>query len=195
MVAPEAPPAETAVALTGDSPVTYPDDVVLDVTVSSAGGTPTGSVAILDEAGDEVATADLDGAGGAVVPVEGVLPGNHTFTAVYTPDSEVFAGSESAEVPVRVNRAPSTLGIRRTGTEGRQMTFAVTLDIRNLPSQGTVRIIDRGKVVRNVTFGGNSDTRSVTLTLARGPHAIQAVFLPTAVAQASRSRTLTFTTR
>ncbi len=195
VVAPEAPPAATSVALSGDSPVTYPDDVVLDVTVSSAGGTPTGSVAILDEAGDEVATADLDGAGGAVVPVEGVLPGDHTFTAVYTPDSEVFAGSESAEVPVQVNKAPSTLGIRRTGTEGGRVTFAITLDIRNLPSKGTVRILDRGRVIRNVTFGGNNDTRSVTLTLGRGQHAIQAAFPATPVALASRSRTLTFTVR
>ena len=71
-----------------DGPVTYPGDVVVDVLVSSEDGTPTGTVAILDEAENEVATASLDGGGGAVVRVPGIRPGRHLFTAAYTPDSE-----------------------------------------------------------------------------------------------------------
>ncbi len=195
VVAPEAPPAATSVAMSADSPVTYPADVVLDVTVSSEGGTPSGEVAILDEADNEVATATLDGAGGAVVPVEGVRPGAHTFTAVFTPDSEAFAGSTSEAVPVRVYRAPSTVEIDRTGTDGRRVTFSVTLTIPDLPSIGTVRIADRGTFVRTMNFGGRNPTRTVTLSLARGRHVIRAVFMGTAEAQGSKSDALEFILR
>ena len=81
-----------------------------------------------------------------------------------------------------VVRAPSSTRIRRTATDGRVVSFAVTVTIPRLPSTGVVRITDRGRVVRTVQFTG-APTRTVRVSLPRGSHVVRAVFAGSDVAR------------
>ena len=189
-------PSATTVTLSAGSPVAYPRPVRFDVDVAAAGGTPSGSVSVLDAAGRTVGTASLSG-GDATVTVRGLRPGTRRYTASYTPDSPDFTAATSTAVGVRVTKAPSTTGLAVQRLSDRRVRITVRLAIEGLPSRGPVVVSDAGDRLRVVRFDGTGRTRSVVVRLGPGRHALRATYDGTALVRGSRSpvRTVAFRAR
>jgi hypothetical protein len=86
------------------SPITYGDSVGLTANVTSAAGTPSGSLTFL-EASNPLTTVSLDGAGAATFTPGLLTAGPHSFTASYAGGAG-FEASDSAPAIVSVTPAP-----------------------------------------------------------------------------------------
>jgi len=90
-------PATTITTITSDAPdPSLPGQTyVVAVNVTSAAGTPTGSVAVNDGAG---ASCNITlASGGGSCQLASATVGNKTLTATYTPASQAYAGSSDTE--------------------------------------------------------------------------------------------------
>lgn len=181
----------TTVAVGTPATVTYPGVVELPVTVSATGETPTGVVEVFDATSTSVGMAVLaDGA--ATVSVEGVLPGSSTFTVAYLPDNAHFASSSSEPVTATVDKASSTLKLgakvvkKAKGAKKAVASVTVTLSVPGLTPGGTVKITDKGTVLRTVTVDA-SGKATITVKVAKGNHRLRAWFAGSDLVTASSS--------
>jgi hypothetical protein len=104
-------PAATTTNLTSaPNPSVFGQTVTLNVTVTSAGGTPTGSVEFF-AAGVSLGIATLDGSGAASITIANLPVGTTALTANYqgNPNAPAFAPSSSATVNHVVNKASTTM--------------------------------------------------------------------------------------
>jgi polygalacturonase len=100
--------ADTSTTLAPSAnPIAYPNSVTLNVTVSSPGSTPSGSLTFL-EGTNQLNTASLDGSGAATFTPGLLNAGPHTFSASYAGGSG-FLASDSAPLIVNVTPAPLTI--------------------------------------------------------------------------------------
>ena len=124
--------APTTTVLALDEPtVTYsaPQGEVVSVTVTSASGTPTGSVAITVPNGNVGCTATLSGGfGSCTVPSYWGFPQVMTVKAVYSGDS-LFAASTSGQQYYKILKDPTTTTLNEspaTVTYGDEQTSLIT---------------------------------------------------------------------
>jgi hypothetical protein len=123
-------PTTTVLAL-GEPTVTYsaPQGEVVSVTVTSASGTPAGSVAITVPNGNVGCTATLSGGlGSCTVPSYWGFPQVMTIKAVYGGDS-LFAGSTSGPQSYTILKDPTTTALNEspaTVTYGDEQTSLIT---------------------------------------------------------------------
>jgi hypothetical protein len=90
------------------NPSTFGQAVTFTATVTSTGGTPTGTVTFKDGA-TTLGTGTLNGAGQATFTTAALAAGSHSITAAYAGDAN-FIGSTSPALTQVVN-APTTLGL------------------------------------------------------------------------------------
>ncbi|MBU4337330.1 MAG: Ig-like domain repeat protein, partial [Actinobacteria bacterium] len=194
--------------------VTVPAPTVTTTTLKVTGGTKagqqqtltatvkpkaaTGTVAFLDGT-TQVATATVtNGTAKATTTLSG---GTHSLTAVFTPDSGLYAGSTSAAVTVKVSASKTSTSLSLSPskvTVGKPVTAKVTVRSDTAPVAGaTVEVVEGGKVVATGTLTGTGLTGSASIalptTLTAGKHTFTARLVGTADLAASTSAKATVT--
>ena len=164
--------------------VTAGSPVTLSVTVTSAGGTPAGTVTFFDSASALSGPVGLDASGKAVFQVSTLTVGPHTITATYSGNAN-FLNSTSNSVTVTVNSlvVPVTPTITLSAapnpsTLGGAVTFTATLTAGSGTPTGEVTFFDGNNPLgAAVTLAGNpSKATFVTSTLGVGVNVITAKY-------------------
>ena len=165
------PVIPTVSLVSSDNPVLVGNAVSFTAMVSSASGTPTGSVNFLDGT-TSLGSATLSG-GAAVLTTSSLTAGSHSITAVYSGDT-VFATVTSAALTQTVNSSaigiPSGGSSTATVTAGGTATYmlqvtppstgpSLTFSVTGLPSGATATFSPS-------TVAAGSATTNVTLTIA-----------------------------
>jgi hypothetical protein len=176
-------PEATAVQLTA-APMTalVGETVTLSALVTSAAGTPGGTVNFLD--GTTVLNPTpigLDSTGHATFQTAALAQGTHAITAVYAGSSGLQAGT-SAAVTVTINAPapPRPTGVvashSRKGMTGVSIAFDRDLDPSSARTAGLYLVLGAVKKGRKIVYSRNlplkppsygAGTRKVTLVLAR----------------------------
>ena len=152
----------------------------LNATVTSTGGTPTGSVTFYDGA-SALVTAPLTG--GSATALVGPLPRGLTqITATYVPDNSAFLGSTSqaVQLSVEVPAAATTTVLSVTplqSVRGQAVTLTAAVTSVGGSPFGSVVFTDGADVLDSRPLTG--PTVSITTTeLSAGEHTLRAVFVP-----------------
>jgi len=127
----------TSTALTClPNPIDIYGTAQLTATVTSADGTPTGSVSFTDD-GTLLATNGLAG-GTTSLTYTGSIAGTHNITATYTPTGPFAAGSATCSEVVNPLPTTSTLTVApATSTYGSTVTLTATVASATLPAPST----------------------------------------------------------
>ncbi len=177
--------AGTTTTLSFTTPVNYGAEgsAGFSVTVTSPGGTPTGTVAI-DSGSTTLCTVTLSGGTGSCSPAASKLAqGTYSITAVFTPPNSNFATSTSTAHSLVINPAPTTTTLSFTspvtyGSEGKA-AFSVTVTSGAGTPTGTVAIDNGPTTLCTVTLSGGTGTCTLTASqLAPNTYSITAVFSP-----------------
>ncbi len=188
-----AAPTSTALSAT-PNPAQVGNAVTLAATVSSAAGTPSGTVSFLDGPG-LIGTATLAG-GQATITTSSLVVGDHSITAAYGGDA-TFATSASVSTIVTVTFGPAVTSTQLTATPnpstfGAAVIFTATVGSTSGTPTGTVTFFDRTTVlgVGTVTSGQASVS---TAGLAVGDHVVTASYSGDTAFGSSSSAALTQT--
>ena len=139
---------------------------------------PTAAVQFLE--GSTVVGTGILGANGtlASVTLNGVLPGTHTYTAVYPGDAAYTVPLTLGTVGVTVIGVPSTTTVAATGTlvYGAATTLTATVAGSGGTPTGSVQFMDGGvNLGAAATLAGGTATLAVNL--ATGSHTITTAYL------------------
>lgn len=164
----------------------------LTLTATTTPAEATGTVRFLDGE-TEVATGAVTG-GKATAKVR-LGAGSHALTAVFTPDSALFAASTSPVVTVDLKKSGSSTAItlsRNSGPFGTAVTATVTVTGSTAAPAGTVEVREGSKVLGTGTLAvtGLVGTATVALPqdLAVGSHQLTAVYTGSADVDTSKSQ-------
>ncbi len=142
----------------------------LTATVSTASGTPTGTVTFYDGS-TEIGSAPVGAGGKASLYVDTLLPGTHSLTATYGGDA-ADAPSTSAALSQQVGKAfPYLTSITRTAQPvagGVRFTFTtnvglVVFDVSPPPPTGTVIFYNGSTQIGSAPVSNRQATLTVTL--------------------------------
>ncbi|MCW2851469.1 MAG: hypothetical protein JWM84_1133, partial [Nocardioides sp.] len=154
-------------------------NVTLTATVTQAVGTPSGLVELF-EGTTSVGSGSVTN-GAVSVTLTGVVPGEHTYTATYTPyDSQRYDGSGSAARTVTVEGPPPPKATATTLTgsvSGRTASLTATVTTASGGAAGTVQLTDKGVVVATAPVSGGTATFTVD-DLPKGLHTFRATHVP-----------------
>jgi sugar lactone lactonase YvrE len=176
--------------------------VILTPTVAAASYPyPTGTVTLTDSNGGAATSVTLPGSSDTVmVPLTGLTPGTHTFTASYAGDStyvpttngQPYVSFGSYQVVVNAGSTSSTTttlsGVPATTSFGTAFTATATV---SGASSGSVEFVVNGVVASSSTIMGG--TASATLSLPVGTYSIVAQYTGAAGTSASTSPTANVT--
>ncbi|HET9804049.1 MAG TPA: Ig-like domain-containing protein, partial [Candidatus Acidoferrum sp.] len=161
------------------NPTVYGTSVVFSVRVqSTASGTPTGTVTLLDGA-TSIGSAALPAGGTAQFTINNPAIGAHSISASYAGDTN-FAGSTSAIVTETVNQASTTTTVTSSvnpSAFGQSVTFSVKVQ----PSSGstptgTVTLLDGGNSIGSAALPAGGTVQFTTGNLSTGSHSITATY-------------------
>jgi len=166
---PAGTPTDTA-AGSSPNPSTYGQAAMLTATVTSAAGTPAGTVAFAD-GGTMLGSSALNTGGQATFATSSLAAGAHPITAVYSGGGG-FAASTSPAVVQMVNKASTSISVSTSVTPskaGQSVTFKAMI----LPSTatGTVQFFDGSNSLGAVSLSGGTASLS-TSALGNGSHSI-----------------------
>jgi hypothetical protein len=151
--------------------VTYGANGIVTVTVSSAGGTPTGNVSLSINSGPAT-TQQLDINGSAVFTIASPSAGTYNLDAEYA--AQGIFGASSASSTLTVNQASSSTGITSSpnpSTFNNSVVF--TAAVSPSTATGTVTFMDGVMTLGTGTLSSGIATFS-TSTLSAGVHSITA---------------------
>ena len=158
------------------NPSSYGQSLTLTATVSSATGTPTGTVSFQDGA-TAIGTATLTGTT-ASLTISTLTVGTHSITAVYSGDSS-FASSSSSNLSQSVTKATTSVALTSSlnpAVIGQSVTFTATVTgAFGGASTGTITFKQGTKVLNTATLSANSAIFT-TSTLAVGSDSITASY-------------------
>ena len=147
--------------------------------ISSASGTPAGSVSFFDGA-SFLENSAIDGTGHAAFQTNSLALGDHSISAAYIPSPLVgFAASTSAVLDERIVRPTSTAlaSSNLTTYTGEQVTFTSTV---SSPASGTptgsVAFLDGTTQIGTATLGATGQALFTTSGLGVGTHSITAEY-------------------
>lgn len=173
----------TTTTLTSNLNPSFVEQVVnFTATVTSAGGTPTGTVTFKQGVFDLITVPLVNGSAGIGVQAQA---GTHNFTATYNGSSNFFHPSTSNTVVQVVNPAPTSTSVVSSlnpSTFGQSVTFTATVSDQPgfVTPTGTVTFMDGAVVLGSSPLTGTPPApRIATLTtsaLTGGSHAITAVY-------------------
>jgi uncharacterized repeat protein (TIGR01451 family) len=170
--------ATTTTTLASDNnPSTYGQPVTFTATVTSSGGTPTGTVTFKDGT-TTLGTSSLDGSGQATLTTSSLSAGTHSITAVYNGDSN-FSGSTSSTTTQIVNQASTSTSLtssQNPSTYGQPVTFTATVTSNAGTPTGTVTFKDGTTTLGSSSLDGSGQATLTTSALSAGTHSITAVY-------------------
>lgn len=157
------------------NPSTWGTYVTFTATVTSTGGTPTGTVSFKD-ATTLLATAPLS-SGKATFTTKNLSVGTHSMTAIYG-GSGNFVGSTSSVLAQTVKQATTSTSVTSSlnpSTSGQAVTFTATVASSGGTVTGTVTFKDGSTSLRTGSLN-NGKVTFTTSTLSVGTHSITAVY-------------------
>ncbi len=172
--------AASATALvSGANPSIFGSSVTFTATVTSSGGTPTGTVTFKDGT-TTIGTGALNGSGVATFSTAALLGGTHSISAVFGGDV-AFATSTSNIVSQLVNTVASASAISRTAGAspaiyGDSLTFAVAVTSAAGIPTGTVNFKDGSTVIGTSAVNASGIATFTTSALTAVSHAITGVY-------------------
>ena len=169
-------PVRSSTSVTSSrNPSTFGQSVTFTATVTSSGGTPTGTVTFKDGS-STLGTGSLSG-GKATFTTATLAAGSHSITAVYGGSLD-FAGSASSVLSQTVNQATTStfvISSMNPSTFGQAVTFTATVISSGGTPRGTVTFKDSSTTLGTGTLS-NGVARFKTSTLSVGIHSITAVY-------------------
>ena len=161
----------------GSNPVIYGQPVVLTATVSSNGGTPTGTVSFLNGT-TPIGSAPLNGEGVAILTVPTLSPGTDTLTASYVGNGDANA-SVSTAVAVVVKQA-TMLAVSANSNPALTLSQVVlTATLTNAGAAlatGTVTFADGSLALGTAAMDSNGHASLTLPNLLVGTHPIAASY-------------------
>ena len=148
--------------------------VTLTATPSAASGTLTGSVEFR-EGTTLVGTSSLSG-GDAVLTVDNVAPGDHTYTATFVPTGTTHAGSTSPSRTVTVAKIATSTALS-ADVAGRTVTLTATPSAASGTLTGSVEFREGTTLLDTVTLAGGTAVLELA-GVAPGQHDYRATFVP-----------------
>jgi alpha-tubulin suppressor-like RCC1 family protein len=168
--------ASTTTTLGADINPSVPgESVTFTATVSSTGGTPTGTITFKDRA-TTLGPGTLSG-GSAALSTSALSAGSHTITAVYNGDDN-FATSESSGLTQTVAKLATTTALSASPNpsgSGQSVTFTATVSSSSGTPAGTVTFKEGATTLGTGTLSSSVATFT-TSSLAVGAHTITAVY-------------------
>ncbi len=185
-------PAPTTTALASSAnPSALGAAVTFTATVTSASGTPSGTVTFKDGS-TTLGASSLNGAGVATLTTAGLTTGSHAVTAVYGGNAG-FAASTSAVVTQVVNKASTSTSLTSSVNPARQkLTVTFTATVSPAGATGTVTFLDGTSTLGTAALNAGKATHA-TSRLAIGQHAIRARYSGDGTYAGSTSAVLTET--
>ena len=157
------------------NPSTFAAAVTFTATVTSTGGTPTGTVTFKDGA-STLSTATL-ASGKATFKTSALAVGVHSITAIYG-GSGNFNGSTSSALTETVHKANSSAAVTSSlnpSSFGTVVTFTATVSSTAGTPGGTVTFKDGASTLGTGTLASGKATFK-TSTLAKGTHSVRATY-------------------
>ena len=162
--------------ISSKNPASQSESITFTATVTSASGSPTGTVIFTDN-NVSIGSGNISGTT-ATLPTSTLSPGNHTIRAEYQGDLDFVAGTSSPLAQIIVGPAsPGTTTITRTNAsllaDG---TSATTITVTARDSNGNQLLQSGGAVTLSTTRGtlssvtdNNNGTYTATLTSSTSP--------------------------
>jgi hypothetical protein len=170
------PVATTTVLASSKNPSYYGNSVTFTATVTSGGGTPTGSLTFYDGT-TSLGTHSLFG-GIAKAAISSLGAGSHSITAAYAGNSSWIA-STSPVLTQTVNKVATTTALTTSAKPApykTSLTFTATVSSSTTGTPtGTVVFKDGTTALAQRTLSGGTATLVIS-SLAVGPHSITAVY-------------------
>ncbi len=166
--------------------------VTFTATVTGAGGTPTGTVELLDGT-SSLGTGTLS-SGQTTFNISTLTVGSHSITARYDGDS-TYAGSDSSVLTQTVNiitytSTTTVSSSRNPSRPGQSVTFTATVTSDGGTPTGSVQFFDGTTSLGTGTLSSGHATLSTT-ALTLGTHSIKAVYGGSSPFLGSESSTIT----
>lgn len=160
------------------NPATFGQSVVFTATVqASAGGTPTGTVTLMDGA-TSLGSSSLSSGGNAQFTVGGLSAGTHSFTAAYSGDAN-FTASTSVALVETLSQGSTTAAISSSANPSafdQSVTFTATVQPpTGTAATGSVTFMDGATSLGTAVLSSNS-TQLVVSALTVGTHSVTAVY-------------------
>ena len=179
--------APTSVSVSGSAnPSVFSQSVSFTATVTSSGGTPTGTVQFKIDGTNFGSPVAVDGTGKATSGTTTTLTvASHSISAVYGGDANFSTSTGSvsqtvnkASVTVTLTSAPNPV-VKGTSIKF-TVTVASTAPATKVPG-GKVRLLKNGKVIKTAhTLSAGKTTYTFTWTYATGTFSMTAKYLGTA---------------
>lgn len=169
------------------NPSLYGQTVTFTATVTSTGGTPTGSVTFYDGA-SPLGTTTLS-SGQASLAVSTLAVGTHSITAAYAGDGTLTA-STSSILNQTVNKDPTSTSLSSSANPakfGQTVTFTATVS----PSAATGTVAFKNGSTVMATVALNSGQAQFSTSFKQGTYSITAVYSGDSAFAASTSPVLT----
>jgi polygalacturonase/sugar lactone lactonase YvrE len=165
---------------------------------------PTGTVTLTDALTSETTTIALPGNSDTLfIPLTGLTPGTHSFTATYSGDSNypLAAGQTaySTTGPYVVTVNADSLGATTTSLTGVPTSitfgtlFTVTATVTGSNPTGTVEFIVNGTVYQSAPVSSGSASATISLPFSTSAYSIYAVYSGDAANDGSLSAAQTIT--
>jgi len=185
--------ADTQITLTASAnPATYSTPLTLTATISSDGGTATGTVTFAD-GGTTIGSATLNSGGVATLTLSTLAPGNHSIVASYLGDGKASA---SASTPYAlVVKQLTTLALASSANPTPALSpILLTASVTNSgvgAASGTVTFNDGSTLLGTATLDASGKAQLTVPSLTTGSHALQASYPGDIADFSSVSSTLT----
>jgi len=169
------PPAATSTSLASSLNPSALGPVTFTATVTSTGGTPTGTVTFKNGS-STLGTGALSG-GTATFTTSALSAGTRSITAVYEKDAD-FASSTSSALEQTVEQATSSTALGSSlnpSTSGQAVTFTAIVTSTGGTPTGTATFKNGSSNLGGGTLSGGAVTFT-TSTLSVGTHSITAVY-------------------
>ena len=162
------------------NPSVFSQSVTFTASVTSSGGTPTGTVTFKDGT-TTLGTSTLNGSGQATFTTSTLSVASHSITAAYN-GSTGFSPSTSSALTQTVNKDATTSSVTSSlnpSNHNQSVTFTATV-VANSPGTavptGSVTFKDGNKTLSTKTLNASGHATFSTSTLARGSHSITVVY-------------------
>ncbi|MGC1476261.1 MAG: Ig-like domain-containing protein, partial [Terriglobales bacterium] len=151
------------------NPSVYGQAVTFTAAVSSASGTPTGTVVFSDTSTSTTLGSATLSSGKAAISVSSLAAGSNSISAAYQ-GSGTFAGSTSAPLSQKVNIATTTTSLTSSlnpASTGQSVSLTATVTSQyGGAATGSVTFLSGSQTLGTATLSGNRATLSTSFTTA-----------------------------